>query len=408
MTHFKKTFTRRVPYPASVLFWNHWDHEHLLCVHPDYINAKILNETDRSTTLLTRTKIPYIPFLSNTQLNYIIRTGEYSLVDYKKTFFGIIGWAHIEISPCEDNSEHSNYKISYNFILNGAFKFLKYPLSFILNIWNRKFLEEDLPIIERRIKVLKSGFRDNVGIPKSVDERKKVNNLGLKEVKLQVNRTVRSPIDDLTSSMKGERKERVIKKMFLTRELEYPAHIVFWNHMDIEHTNYMHKGYVSEEVLYEDDRFLVFSTKFRLPIFSFIKLSSLEMVVRDGDYSFYNFSKTLFGIPFWAHVKIEPNGDESCHYKISYNVMLGRFTKFLWPIMKIMLEKWNEDVWAEEIPMLERRMKVLKNGFRDNLGMPRKLTNDIYKVIETAKFPFKRTYDVPYFNSHIKKKYKGK
>ena len=48
---------------------------------------------------------------------------------------------------------------------------------------------------------------------------------------------------------------------------------------------------------------------------------------------------------------------------------IPKFLKFLQPIFDKLMKRWFVDVWEEDMPMRERRLKVWKLGFKDFQGI---------------------------------------
>ena len=66
---------------------------------------------------------------------------------------------------------------------------------------------------------------------------------------------------------------------------------------------------------------------------------------------------------------------------------LMRYLAIVKPFLKIMIPKWNEKVWLEDLPIKIRRQKVLNMNFKDFKGLPEKINER--EKIKDENYSFK-------------------
>ena len=150
-------------FPAKLLLWNYWDHEHIVGTHFEhYKKVNILFENDKCCYSERWTKIPYWPFyIKFTDLLFL--NDENHWVVFHSVFFDLIkGKQVFTLTELEKN----NCNVTRQDFLQipKIFKFLQPLFDKIMKIWFIKVWEEDMPMRERRLKVWKLGFQDFKGI----------------------------------------------------------------------------------------------------------------------------------------------------------------------------------------------------------------------------------------------------
>jgi hypothetical protein len=169
---------------------------------------------------------------------------------------------------------------------------------------------------------------------------------------------------------------RIVEREFV-QEIDVAAAVVIWNYFDHEHLTVVHRGYTDAQVLYEKGDTTLLLVTLRVPLFRFLKSHSLStMVVQertDTKMRFFDFNMGLFGIPSINRFDIEEIAPDRTRIVTRYKFILRSWRMLLAPLLYRMMERWNRQVWLEDLPLKLRRHKVLRHGFQDFVGMPEKL-----------------------------------
>ena len=165
---------------------------------------------------------------------------------------------------------------------------------------------------------------------------------------------------------------KIVERTF-QREIAVSPAAILWNYWDHEHLYVVHQGYTSASVLYDDEKTAVYLLKFRLPIFSFLKSDSLNMMIRVGPYEFTQFNIGLFGIPANTTISIKEIRKDYCKLTMNYRFILTGWRELLAPFLPKMIAVWNQRAWLEDLPLKLRRHKVMRLGFKDFMGLPEKV-----------------------------------
>src|SRR5690606_20599371 len=94
----------------------------------------------------------------------------------------------------EDRADHCVFTMNYKFVFRGWRKLLAPLLRRLIARWNAQVWEEDLPLKLRRQKMLRHGFRDFVGLPERIGDRR---HDGPIEFRLPLPRFPESAVDEL-------------------------------------------------------------------------------------------------------------------------------------------------------------------------------------------------------------------
>lgn len=179
--------------------------------------------------------------------------------------------------------------------------------------------------------------------------------------------------------------EREIK-----RELAAAAAPILWNYWDHEHLYVVHKNYTSAYVLYDDHKIAIYLLTFKLPVVSFMTSQSLNVMVQVDDNTIKAYNVGLFNMPFCTTITVKEVRKDFCEITMNYRVILRGWTEILAPFLPKMIDKWNEQVWLEDLPIKERRQKVLRMGFKDFVGLPSDVENRVYDGHMPFELPITR------------------
>ena len=164
------TIKRKVNCSANVCKWNHWDHDHINFTHKDiYKKAQLFYEDDRVALAWHKMKIPLIPFITVSTYDFTVLKDRNTVITYGFQF----GVPSCTTSVYKDISKDKcSVEVNYRFQFTGI-KILLYPLiKFLVPKWDKQTWFEDLPLKLRRQKVQRMNFKDFIGLPKKVRERK--------------------------------------------------------------------------------------------------------------------------------------------------------------------------------------------------------------------------------------------
>ncbi|HEY9787940.1 MAG TPA: hypothetical protein V6D17_21305 [Candidatus Obscuribacterales bacterium] len=203
---------------------------------------------------------------------------------------------------------------------------------------------------------------------------------------------------------------KVLERNF-ENKIDVAAGVVMWNHWDHEHLTVVHKNYTDCKLLHETDDTIVQLVSYRVPIFSFLISHSMGTVVltkREGNGgTMQQFNLGFLGIPSITTIDIIDDGVDHCTVRTNYKFLLHGWKVLLAPLLYKMMEKWNRQVWLEDLPLKLRRHKVLRAGFQDFIGMPEKVADRHDDRAIECRIPLPRPADSPvnsYFNTLLKKK----
>lgn len=175
-----------------------------------------------------------------------------------------------------------------------------------------------------------------------------------------------------------------------TRELAVSAAVAMWNYWDHEHLTVVHRNYTNAKILYENERVVLIWLTFRLPILSFIKSTSLNVMIQEDAETIRAINLGLLGVPAETIVTVKEIRKDHCVLTMRYRFFLKGWKIFLAPFIMRMIPKWNEQVWLEDLPLKLRRQKVLRMGFKDFVGLPERLEDRVYEGDIKLQLPIAR------------------
>ena len=131
----------------------------------------------------------------------------------------------------------------------------------------------------------------------------------------------------------------------------------------------MHSGYTHVDIVFEDENVLVWLLRFKVPVFSFVSIKEIQIVVKRPPNSFVAYNLGLFGIPIYTKVELRREGDKSTTFCTKYRFELSGWRKILAPFLYHLCSRWNQRVWDEDLPVITRRQEMLDRGFKDFVGI---------------------------------------
>ena len=187
---------------------------------------------------------------------------------------------------------------------------------------------------------------------------------------------------------------KVVERDF-TREVDAAAAAVWWNYWDHEHLVVVHKNYTDAKILYEDQRMATLLLTYKLPVFSWIKSQSLNVMIKKDEETIRAINTGFLGIPVVTTIKVIEDRRDHCIIKINYRFFLMGWKQVLEPFMNVMIPRWNERVWQEDLPLKLRRSKMLRWGFKDFYGLPDKIEDRSHEgEIKFIRIPLSKLREV--------------
>jgi len=144
--------------------------------------------------------------------------------------------------------------------------------------------------------------------------------------------------------------------------------VVKWNSWDGEHLRTVHSAYSKPTALLSSNGRGLFVDKFKIPFIG-ISLKSMVYTTQWNETMQVSFTLTPF---FLAKNSIEviPLSEKKTKVKVTYEFSGNYIQSLFFPIYKVLIKRWNQQVWLEDLPLKLRRQKALEYGFRDFQGLP--------------------------------------
>jgi hypothetical protein len=183
----------------------------------------------------------------------------------------------------------------------------------------------------------------------------------------------------------------IIVEKKIVKEVNVSAATCFWNTWDHEHLHYVHKNFVKANMLYEDSHCAALLTTIKVPFFSFLHSTGLHVMVQQDEETTKVINIGLFGIPSVLTMRMEDLGADRCRLTNNYKFILKGWRQILAPLLRAMIQRWNDGNWTEDEPLKYRRQKVLRMGFKDYQGLPEKIADRQYSgAISKPRLPLGR------------------
>ena len=176
------------------------------------------------------------------------------------------------------------------------------------------------------------------------------------------------------------------------RKVNCTASICKWNHWDHDHINYTHKnGYNNSQILYEDDRVVLFFHRIEIPLIPFLRVNTIDLTALKDKNTVVTYG-FQFGIPSLSTVTYKDISKDRCSVVVNYKFIFTGLKILLYPLIKFLVPKWNKKTWNEDLPLKLRRQKVKRMNFKDFKGLPNKIINRKFTGPISFKLPIKRLH----------------
>jgi hypothetical protein len=144
---------------------------------------------------------------------------------------------------------------------------------------------------------------------------------------------------------------------------------MIWNYFDHEHIVGTHcDHYRHVRILAEADRWCFSQRSATLP-FVPIKLWATQFSYLIYENRMRSFHFGPFGLLLEQDFHFEDLEPEGCRVTVESRTKVPRFLGWLQPWFHRLMQRWFYSVWAEDMEMRERRLKVWQLGFRDFVGL---------------------------------------
>ena len=174
------------------------------------------------------------------------------------------------------------------------------------------------------------------------------------------------------------------------KKVNCSKNVALWNYWDHEHLDIVHSSYKESNILYDKNNFMFRVDNIKVP-FPFTKFQTPLFMVQHDENTIYVYAVQV-GVISKTTISIKSLNNSSCYITMNYKFYLNGWRKILKPFLKIMIPKWNEKVWLEDLPVKIRRQKVLDMNFKDFKGLPEKINERKKNKDEniTFKLPISR------------------
>ena len=180
----------------DTVMWNSLDGEHLTQIHSGYSKASVLFEDGRNSLAQVTTRLPLISFIKMPTTLFVCAVNKNCQITYARQY-GV--WSRTLIEVTEKGLGESLVKTSYEFLLPGFFRFIRWPLATLIPKWNSKIWNEDLAVKTRREWVKRNNFVDFRGFAES--------DLTKSEFLVPIRRVTDSPINNSPLRASTSRRE---------------------------------------------------------------------------------------------------------------------------------------------------------------------------------------------------------
>jgi len=189
-----------------------------------------------------------------------------------------------------------------------------------------------------------------------------------------------------------------IVEIHCRQETDCSAAVGMWNYWDHEHLAPVHKGVGEGFVVYEKGDFVVHYFSALVPFLSFLKVGTMVAMFREDENTIV-LHNTMAGMPAISRIEItEPEIDRSV-YHMRYRFVISGWRLLFAPLIEWYLRRqvpwWNARQWREDLPIKQRRQKVLRAGFKDFKGLPDRVEDRHYGGPLSCDLPVPRLKGSP-------------
>jgi hypothetical protein len=175
----------------------------------------------------------------------------------------------------------------------------------------------------------------------------------------------------------------------IIKKINCSKSVAFWNYWDHEHLDVVHSGYKRSDIIYDNNNFLFRIDRVRIPIFSFIAIKTPIFMVQHDENTLFTYA-LQFGCESKTTIRIKEIDNANTEINMNYKFHLEGWRIVMKPFLRLLIKKWNNQVWLEDLPVKLRRQKVLEMNFKDFHGLPDNLSDRSNGIIKDLKLPITR------------------
>lgn len=182
--------------------------------------------------------------------------------------------------------------------------------------------------------------------------------------------------------------EKILKFNF-KKQINCSKEVAFWNYWDHEHLDVVHDGYSKSDIMYDRREYMFRVDEIKLPLLGFLKPLTPIFTVQHDENTMITYA-IQFGVLSKTIIKIKSLSKKKCEISMNYKFYLNSWRKFLRPVLKILVPRWNEKVWLEDLPIKLRRQKIVDMNFKDFIGLPENIKERSFTGTKSFKLPIPR------------------
>ena len=183
--------------------------------------------------------------------------------------------------------------------------------------------------------------------------------------------------------------DKNILEFNIVKQIDCSKEVAFWNYWDHEHLDVVHGGYTQSDILYDKNNFMFRVDKIRIPVLKFLKPLTPIFQVQHDENTLITFA-IQFSILSKTTIGIRSIDGRKCEINMNYKFYLNGWRKILKPLLKILVPKWNETVWLEDLPIKLRRQKMIDMNFKDFVGLPKNINERNFQGDTLLRLPIPR------------------
>lgn len=144
--------------------------------------------------------------------------------------------------------------------------------------------------------------------------------------------------------------------------------VVKWNSWDGEHLRTVHGAYAAPLFLMRRPGDGLFVDRFKIPFLP-LRVKTLVFTTQWDNDNQISFTLTPFFVAKNT-INVTEIENKRTRVRVTYEFSGNFLQCLLFPVLKIMIKKWNKVVWEEDLPLKLRRQKALEYGVVDYQGLP--------------------------------------
>jgi hypothetical protein len=158
-------------------------------------------------------------------------------------------------------------------------------------------------------------------------------------------------------------------KSTFSEQVPFPIGLMIWNYFDHEHVVGTHaRHYRHVRILAEADNWCFSQRSATLPFIP-VKMWATQFGYLESENWMRSFHFGPFGLLLQQDFHFEEVAPHGCRVTVGSRLAVPGIFGWLQPFFHRLMRRWFYSVWAEDMEMRERRLKVWQLGFRDFVGL---------------------------------------